>query len=216
MHRARSSYTSVHAAISPTSRAKVAELEGTFLMIVRNWGQSIESADAYTHGHCERVATYAVAVACALGLDINEQTTVRIGAYLHDVGKVRIPHEILNKPGKLTREERELMERHTLYGIELLEGVEFPWDIKPLIRWHHEKCDGTGYPDRLRDDAIPLAAQIIGIVDVYDALTSTRSHRAAMSVEDALVELRKCRAWWHPDVFEAAVRAINESMIGAV
>ncbi len=195
---------------------KVAELEGTFLMIVRDWGQSIESADSYTHGHCERVATYAVAVARALGLDINEQTRVRIGAYLHDVGKVRIPHEILNKPGKLTREERELMERHTLYGIDLLEGVEFPWDIKPLIRWHHEKRDGTGYPDRLRDDAIPLAAQIIGIVDVYDALTSTRSYRAAMSVEDALVELRKCKAWWRPDVFEAAITAINESMIGAV
>ncbi|MDQ2932448.1 MAG: HD-GYP domain-containing protein, partial [Gemmatimonadota bacterium] len=195
---------------------KVAELEGTFLMIVRDWGQSIESADSYTHGHCERVATYAVAVARALGLDINEQTRVRIGAYLHDVGKVRIPHEILNKPGKLTREERELMERHTLYGIDLLEGVEFPWDIKPLIRWHHEKRDGTGYPDRLRDDAIPLAAQIIGIVDVYDALTSTRSYRAAMSVEDALVELRKCKAWWRPDVFEAAITAINESMVGAV
>jgi len=188
---------------------KVTDLEGTFLMIVRDWGQSIESADSYTHGHCERVATYAVAVARALGLGVEEQSTVRIGAYLHDVGKVRIPHEILNKPGKLTREERELMERHTLYGIELLEGVEFPWDIKPIIRSHHEKCDGTGYPDRLRGDAIPLAAQIIGIVDVYDALTSTRSYRAAMSVEDALTELRKCKAWWREDVFEAAIEYIS-------
>ena len=193
---------------------KVFDLEGTFLMIVRDWGQSIESADAYTFGHCERVATYAVAVARALGLDEEEQTTVRIGAYLHDVGKVRIPHEILNKPGKLTREERELMERHTLYGIELLEGVEFPWDIKPLIRWHHEKCDGTGYPDRLRGDAIPIAAQIIGIADVYDALTSTRSYRAAMSIEDAINELKKCKAWWREDVFEAGLNAINE-VVGA-
>jgi putative nucleotidyltransferase with HDIG domain len=191
---------------------KVTDLEGTFLMIVRDWGQSIESADSYTHGHCERVATYAVAVARALGLGVEEQTTVRIGAYLHDVGKVRIPHEILNKPGKLTREERELMERHTLYGIELLEGVEFPWDIKPIIRWHHEKYDGTGYPDRLRDDAIPLAAQIIGIVDVYDALTSTRSYRAAMSVEGAVTELRKCKAWWRADVLQAALTAINEGI----
>jgi putative nucleotidyltransferase with HDIG domain len=192
---------------------KVSDLEGTYLAIVRDWGQSIESADSYTFGHCERVATYAVAVARALGLDAVEQTTVRIGAYLHDVGKVRIPHEILNKPGKLTREERELMERHTLYGLELLEEVDFPWDIKPLIRWHHEKCDGTGYPDRLRDDAIPIAAQIIGIVDVYDALTSTRSYRAAMSIEDALVELRKCKGWWREDVFEAAVACINDSLL---
>ena len=188
---------------------KVSDLEGTYLAIVRDWGQSIESADSYTFGHCERVATYAVAVARALGLDAVGQTTVRVGAYLHDVGKVRIPHEILNKPGKLTREERELMELHTLYGLELLEGIDFPWDIKPLIRWHHEKCDGTGYPDRLRDDAIPIASQIIGIVDVYDALTSTRSYRAAMSIEDALVELQKCKRWWREDVFDAAMGCLD-------
>jgi putative nucleotidyltransferase with HDIG domain len=188
---------------------KVSELEGTYMTIVRDWGQSIESADSYTFGHCERVATYAVSVARALGLDDVEQTTIRVGAYLHDVGKVRIPHEILNKPGKLTREERELMERHTLYGLELLDGVDFPWDIKPLIRWHHEKCDGSGYPDRLREDVIPIAAQIIGIVDVYDALTTTRSYRAAMTPEDALVELYKCRAWWRVDVFNAAVTMFN-------
>ena len=190
---------------------KVSDLEETYLSIVRDWGQSIESADSYTFGHCERVATYAVAVAQALGLDAVAQTTVRVGAYLHDVGKVRIPHEVLNKPGKLTREERELMERHTLYGLDLLEGIDFPWDIKPLIRWHHEKCDGSGYPDRLRDDAIPIAAQIIGIVDVYDALTTTRSYRAAMTVESALDELQRCKSWWRPDVYEAAVASINAS-----
>jgi putative nucleotidyltransferase with HDIG domain len=157
------------------------------------------------------VATYAVAVARALGLDAARQTTVQVGAYLHDVGKVRIPHEILNKPGKLTREERELMELHTIYGLELLEGVDFPWDIKPLIRWHHEKCDGSGYPDRLRGEAIPLEAQIIGIVDVYDALTSTRSYRAAMPVDAAVDELRRCRAWWRDDVVEAALEYISVS-----
>jgi putative nucleotidyltransferase with HDIG domain len=191
---------------------KVSDLEGTYLAIVRDWGQSIESADSYTFGHCERVATYAVALAQALGLDSVEQTTVRIGAYLHDVGKVRIPHEILNKQGKLTREERELMERHTLYGLDLLEGIDFPWDIRPLIRWHHEKCDGSGYPDRLRDDAIPIAAQIIGIVDVYDALTSTRSYRAAMPIENALIEMKNCKGWWRPDVHEAFVALINSSL----
>lgn len=191
--------------------SKAVELERTYLAIVRDWGQSIESADSYTYGHCERVATYAVAVARALGLDAARQTTVQVGAYLHDVGKVRIPHEILNKPGKLTREERELMELHTIYGLELLEDVDFPWDIKPLIRWHHEKCDGSGYPDRLRGDAIPLEAQIIGIVDVYDALTSTRSYRAAMPVEAAVEELRRCRAWWRDDVVEAALEYISLS-----
>ena len=196
--------------------SKAADLERTYLAIVRDWGQSIESADSYTYGHCERVATYAVAVARALGLDAARQTTVQVGAYLHDVGKVRIPHEILNKPGKLTREERELMELHTIYGLELLDGVDFPWDIKPLIRWHHEKCDGSGYPDRLRGEAIPLEAQIIGIVDVYDALTSTRSYRAAMPVDAAVEELRRCRAWWRDDVVEAALEYISVHSVGIV
>ncbi|HJR64329.1 MAG TPA: tetratricopeptide repeat protein [Gemmatimonadaceae bacterium] len=190
--------------------AKTADLEGAYLAIVRNWGQSIESADSYTHGHCERVATYAVAVATALGLDESEQTTIRLGAYLHDVGKVRIPHEILNKPGKLTREEFEIIQMHPIYGLELLAGLEFPWDIKPIIRWHHERHDGTGYPDRLRGDEIPLGAQIICIVDVYDALTTTRSYRAAMTREAALAEMEACRRWWRADVYSAFSAVMRE------
>jgi putative nucleotidyltransferase with HDIG domain len=154
------------------------------------------------------VATYAVAVARALGLAPDELTTVRIGAYLHDVGKVRIPHEILNKPGRLTSEERELMELHPVYGLELLAGIEFPWDIRPIIRWHHEKLDGTGYPDHLSGDQIPLVAHIVGIADVYDALTSTRSYRAALSADVALAEMHRCRHWWPDDVFDAFLRSV--------
>jgi putative nucleotidyltransferase with HDIG domain len=183
--------------------AKRATLEETYLAVVRGWGQSIESADSYTYGHCERVAGYALEVARALGLDETEQTTIRLGAYLHDVGKVRVPHEILNKPGPLTREEFEVMQMHPVWGIELLATVEFPWDLKPIIRWHHEKYDGSGYPDRLRGDEIPLAAQIICIADVYDALTTTRSYRPALSREEALRRMRESRHWWRADVFEA-------------
>ena len=160
---------------------RMARLEETYLALVRDWGQSIESSDTYTFGHCERVATYAVDVARALGLDDQQRTAMRVGAYLHDVGKIRVPHEILNKPGRLTPEEFDVIKMHPIWGIELLAAIEFPWDIKPIIRWHHEKHDGTGYPDRLRGDEIPLAAQIIGIVDVYDALTTTRSYRPAMT-----------------------------------
>jgi putative nucleotidyltransferase with HDIG domain len=189
--------------------AKVAELEGTFLALVRDWGQSIESADSYTHGHCERVASYAVTVAQTLGLAEDELTTIRLGAYLHDVGKVRIPHEILNKPGRLTDEEFTLMQRHPIYGLELLASVEFPWDIKPIIRWHHEKLDGTGYPDRLRGDEIPVAAQIICIADVYDALTTTRSYRPAMPHETAIAEMRRTRHWWRTDVFDAFMATVR-------
>ena len=194
---------------------KMSELEGAFLSLVREWGQSIESADHYTHGHCERVASYATAVAEGLGLDSIQLTTVRLGAYLHDVGKVRVPHEVLNKPGRLTDEEFELMKLHTVYGVELLAGVEFPWDIKPIIRWHHEKLDGTGYPDRLRGAEIPLAAQIIGIVDVYDALTTTRSYRTAMPAATALAEMERCRHHWRPEVFQAFLGAVAAAAAAA-
>ena len=165
------------------------DLERIYLDLVATWGRSIESADGYTHGHCERVAQYATTMAQRLGLNDSMVTAVRVGAYLHDVGKVRVPHEILNKPGRLTPAEREIMEQHTVYGIELLASIEFPWPVKPIIRSHHEKQDGSGYPDRLRGDEVPLTAQIIGIVDMYDALTTTRSYRAAMSHEAALAEI---------------------------
>jgi putative nucleotidyltransferase with HDIG domain len=132
---------------------------------------------------------------------------VRIGAYLHDVGKMRVPHEILNKPGRLTRSEFETMQLHTVWGVELLAGIEFPWDIRPIIRWHHEKYDGSGYPDRLQGEEIPLNAQIVGIADVYDALTTTRAYRAAFTPEAAIAEVIACRAWWRPEVTEAFLRS---------
>jgi putative nucleotidyltransferase with HDIG domain len=185
---------------------KVHRLEETYFAVVRDWGQSIESSDSYTYGHCERVADYGVAVARELGLDEDQQTTVRIGAYLHDLGKVRIPHEILNKPGKLTPEEFRVIQMHPVWGLELLATVEFPWDIKPIIRWHHERYDGTGYPDRLRGDEIPINAQIICIVDVFDALTTTRSYRPALSRGEALVKIEESRGWWRPDVYQAFLR----------
>ena len=188
---------------------KMADLESAFFAVVREWGQSIESADRYTFGHCERVAEYAVAVGRALGLDVMQQTTLRLGAYLHDVGKVRVPHEILNKPGRLTAEEFEIMKLHPVHGVELLANVEFPWDLKPIVRWHHEKLDGTGYPDRLRGDEIPLGAQVIGIVDVFDALTSTRSYRSALGREAALEELKRCRHSWRRDVYEAFMASVG-------
>jgi putative nucleotidyltransferase with HDIG domain len=187
---------------------KVAHLEGTYLAVVRDWGQSIESADSYTFGHCERVANYAMAVASELGLEESEQTTIRLGAYLHDLGKVKVPHEILNKPGKLSTEEFEIIQRHPEWGIEMLSAVEFPWDIKPIIRSHHERYDGTGYPDRLQGDEIPLGAQIICIVDVYDALTTTRSYRPAMRKHEALLRMEESKHWWRDDVYAAFMNSV--------
>jgi putative nucleotidyltransferase with HDIG domain len=144
-----------------------------------------------------------------LALSDEEQTTIRLGAYLHDLGKVRVPHEILNKPGALTAEEFAVMKLHPVWGIEMLAAIEFPWDIKPIIRWHHEKYDGTGYPDRLQGDEIPLSAQIICIVDVYDALTTTRSYRPAMDHAEAMRRMHDSRHWWRPSVFAAFERTVG-------
>jgi putative nucleotidyltransferase with HDIG domain len=187
---------------------KVLKLEETYFAVVRDWGQSIESSDSYTFGHCERVAGYSVALARELGLDEEQQTAIRIGAYLHDLGKVRVPHEILSKPTALTPEEFGVIQMHPVWGLEMLATVEFPWDIKPIIRWHHEKYDGSGYPDRLRGDEIPVSAQIICIVDVYDALTTTRSYRGAMSHPEALIKMQEVRGWWRPDVYQAFMRTV--------
>jgi putative nucleotidyltransferase with HDIG domain len=188
---------------------KVSELETAYFAVVREWGQSIESSDSYTFGHCERVAQHAMAVARALALDETAQTTIRLGAYLHDLGKVRVPHEVLNKPGPLTRAEFEVVQMHPIWGLELLAAVEFPWDLKPIIRWHHERYDGTGYPDHLRGDEIPIAAQIVGVVDVYDALTTARPYRPALAREAALLEIEKCRGWWSATVYAAFARTLD-------
>ncbi len=189
--------------------SRVDALESAFLAVVLEWGQSIESSDSYTHGHCERVAELGVSVGRQLQLDENMLTTLRLGAYLHDLGKIRIPHEILNKPGRLTPEEFELMKRHPIDGVELLEAIEFPWDILPIVRSHHERYDGSGYPDGLRGEEIPLTAQVICIVDVFDALTTTRSYRSAMSRDQAMAIIERDSGWWGPDVFDAFMRVMR-------
>ena len=190
---------------------KMAELEGSYLALVREWGQSIESSDTYTFGHCERVAQHGVAMARALGLDEHTETTILLGAYLHDVGKVRVPHEILKKRGALTRAELEVMQLHPIWGIELLATVDFPWDLKPIIRSHHERYDGTGFPDRLKGDEIPLGAQIVGILDAFDGLTTARADQAALPVGEAIAEITRRRAWWSDRVFEAFLKVVGVS-----
>src|SRR5207247_1287969 len=117
----------------------------------------------------------AIELAATAGAVLGEADGWRQSATVHELmashqGELRMPHELLRKPGPLTREERQVVQMHPIWGIELLASVEFPWDLKPIIRWHHERYDGTGYPDHLKGDEIPLAAQIVGMLDVYDAL----------------------------------------------
>ena len=170
---------------------RMARLEGDFLDVVRKWGESIESKDIHTHGHCERVADLAGALAAKAGLDETSLFWFRIGALLHDVGKLIIPADVLNKSGKLSEEEWALMRQHPAAGEELLADVQFPWDVGPMLRSHHERWDGQGYPDGLVGEAIPLPARILCVADVYDALTTERSYKRAFSHLEAIEIMRR-------------------------
>lgn len=189
---------------------RLGQLEEDFLSLVRTWGESIEAKDRYTSGHCERVAGYACRIAELAGLPEREMPWFRMGAFLHDVGKTEVPGEILNKPGRLTDEERATMERHTVIGDEMLSTIEFPWDIRPMVRSHHERWDGTGYPDGLAKEEIPLTARILRIADVYDALTTTRSYRRPLSSEEALAIMEDDIASFDPDLFQIFRRVFPE------
>jgi putative nucleotidyltransferase with HDIG domain len=195
---------------------RLGELEAAFLRIVREWGESIESKDAYTQGHCSRVADYACLLAESAGLPAGEMMWFRMGALLHDVGKVSVPLEILTKPGRLDDSEWLVMARHPVFGVELLEGIEFPWDVRPMIRHHHERWDGSGYPDALAGEAIPLEARILTVADIYDALTTTRSYRAAFTHEKAMEILAsEVERSVDPDLFALFSAAIAREQVPA-
>lgn len=178
-----------HADLADVER-QLEALERQFVDIVRRWGESIETADSYTQGHCQRVADLACQLAVDAGIEPAVLLWFRMGALLHDVGKLVVPLEVLNKAGALTPAEMNLMREHPVAGELLLSDTEFPWDIRPMIRNHHERWDGTGYPDRLRGEDIPLPARILCIADVYDALTSTRSYREAYAPDVAIAIMR--------------------------
>lgn len=190
--------------------SRVSELEEEFLSLVRFWGESIEAKDHYTLGHCARVADYACRIAERAGMTDRELTWFRMGAFLHDVGKTEVPEEILNKPGRLTDEERATMERHTVIGDEMLAPVEFPWDIRPMVRSHHERWDGRGYPDQLAAEAIPRSARILRLADVFDALTTARSYRAPLTPEQALGIMRDDQGSFDPELFQIFLDLYDE------
>jgi HD-GYP domain-containing protein (c-di-GMP phosphodiesterase class II) len=161
------------------------------LSLMRSLGNAIAKRDSDTDAHNYRVTYYAVALAEAIGMSSKEIADLIVGAFLHDVGKIGIPDSILLKPGKLTTEEFEVMKTHALLGIEIVEDNPWLKGAALTIRHHHERFDGTGYPERLGGTAIPLNARIFAVVDVFDALTSERPYKEPMSLSDALNIIRK-------------------------
>lgn len=202
LNRSHTLFTQLQAKIDQADiNKRIGELENDFLSLVRFWGESIEAKDLYTSGHCERVAEYACRIAGEVGIGEREMVWFRMGAFLHDLGKTEVPEEILNKPGRLTDDERGVMERHTVIGDEMLAPVEFPWDIRPMVRSHHERWDGRGYPDGLAGDQIPLPARILRIADVFDALTTARSYRHPLTPDEALRIMEGDDGSFDPEVF---------------
>jgi putative nucleotidyltransferase with HDIG domain len=177
-------------------------LESRFVEIAAQWGNSVESKDRYTQGHCERVAFFACVLADSAGFNARSLFWFRIGALLHDIGKIIVPTEVLNKPGKLTPEEWEIMKRHPEAGLELVAEIDFPGDIRAIIRNHHERWDGTGYPDKLAGEKIPFAARILCVADVYDALTTTRSYRPGLTHARAAEIMRSSPGQFDPELLD--------------
>lgn len=170
--------------------------------VILSLGLTVEARDASTQGHCERMAAYAAAFGVELDLPDDDVAALHRGGYLHDVGKIGVPDAVLLKPGPLTPDERAVMQRHAVVGDALCGELRLLRPVRPIAKHHHERLDGTGYPDGLKGDAIPLLAQIMGIVDVYDALTTERVYRRPLPVEEACTELQHeaDRGWRSPQL----------------
>jgi putative two-component system response regulator len=165
---------------------------------------SIEAKDPYTEGHCERLSEYSVLLGQQLGLPKEQLSALRRAGIVHDIGKIAIPDSILLKPGPLTDSEWVIMRQHPEIGERICAPLKSFSLVRPIIRHHHERFDGSGYPDRLQGLEIPLTARVIQIVDVYDALTTERPYKQALSTAEALrtmqEEVRK--GWWDPGIFD--------------
>jgi ribonuclease P protein subunit RPR2 len=171
-------------------RAAAQELRASYMATVRALSNAVEARDAYTGKHAERVAAYGVELARGCGLDVAANPQCEFGFLLHDVGKVAVPDAILFKAGKLTDGEYALVARHPVVGAEILRDVSFLGEAKLVVRHHHERWDGCGYPDGLHGDDIPLAARVFALVDTLDALTSDRPYRPATGWAEAREVIR--------------------------
>ena len=159
--------------------------------VIYTFAQAVDGKSPFTKGHSDRVKDYALELAGRLGLCQAETDLLRRGAILHDIGKIAVPDAILNKPGPLTAGERAAMQAHPDQGVRMVEPLESVRDTIPLIRWHHERIDGTGYPDGLAGDEIPLLTRVLSVADVFDALSSDRPYRASLGIDASLAILRK-------------------------
>jgi HD-GYP domain-containing protein (c-di-GMP phosphodiesterase class II) len=194
-------------------RARAQELQESYVATVRALANAVEARDAYTGKHAERVSAYGMQLGRQMGLRLAEEAQVEFGFLLHDVGKVAIPDAILFKPDPLDEMERALMQRHTIIGSEILRDVSFLGEAKAVVRSHHERWDGAGYPDGLAGEAIPIAARVFAVADTFDALTTDRPYRARMGIAAARAVIEaETGAQFDPAVVTAFTRVEDAAL----
>jgi HD-GYP domain-containing protein (c-di-GMP phosphodiesterase class II) len=197
-------------------RAAAQELKRSYRATVRALANAVEARDAYTGRHAERVAAYGLEIAAEAGLDLAQSPEMEFGFLLHDVGKVAVPDAILFKSGPLTEEEYALIAKHPSTGWEILRDIDFLGDAKLVVRHHHERWDGGGYPDGLEADAIPLAARVFAVADTLDALTTDRPYRPASPIADAREIIREAAGSQFDPAVVAAFDRVPDSRFGAI
>lgn len=173
-------------------RGAMEELEETQLSTMQALAAAVEARDPYTRGHCERVTQYALTIAEALAFSDEELEVLKRAAILHDIGKVAVPDNVLRKNGRFSKDDWIEVRKHPEAGQTMLAHLKFLWPSLPLIRHHHERYDGSGYPDGLVSDGIPSGARILAVADAFDAITSDRPYREALALPDVLEELDRC------------------------
>ncbi len=184
--------TDVFNTLRESVKAAEAEAEATYLGVIGTLAAALDARDPYTAGHSQRVAELSVTVGRQLGLADHDLDTLRIGALLHDIGKIGVPDGVLRKPGRLTNEEFAQIELHPTIGARILKPLRFLPEVVAIVELHHEQPDGSGYPHGLTGDAIPVMAAIVHVADAFDAITSARAYRSGRPVADAIAELRRC------------------------
>jgi putative nucleotidyltransferase with HDIG domain len=194
-------------AVREASRKLLRSLEQTVAMLAR----AVEKRDPYTAGHQQRVAAIAVAIAGEMGLPPERIEGLRLGAIIHDIGKLHTPVELLTKPGKLMAVELELIRQHPLAGYEIVKDVDFPWPVAQMVLQHHERMDGSGYPHGRKGEEIVLEARILAVADVVDGMSTHRPYRPALGLQAALQEIERMRGrWLDAQAVDACLRLFRE------
>lgn len=188
-----------------------AKLEVHYTETIEALVSALEARDPYTEAHAGRIRDTAIALSVAMQVPVEQRRAIRLGSILHDVGKIGVSDSILLKPGPLTDEEWAVMRSHPEIGERMLQGIDFLTPALPIVRHHHERWDGGGYPDRLAKDEIPIGARIVAVCDSFDAMTTDRPYRKAMSIEEACDELKRCsETQFDPDCVDLLVDVVAE------